>query len=671
MKIILSKSSLGLASGLLLFTLNAQFTFADEADETVEAKASRIQTERIELSRASQSVLIQPEEASRFDAETQLRLESSLTFIETGRISPSGFIIPKIRAQDSKLTDVYLDNIILSDPYSGLPLVEDLDLRAFGSMELHQGVSPYNVPSSNPVGVLRYRFRNVSKSRATLGAVTGSPYGHSLWGNAVYKSEDQELRLYGRTHQTSGRYRYYSDQGTPYNSRDDKEKTRANNDQRSNQLLPVYRQDLGPFTLQALAWWHEANRAIASGSTTLSSTARDKSKGWLGDLSLTHDADDIGPISHSQWTVHVGRKEDERLTNDPQRLVLNSVPSAATNIKSNRQGLLGELDFGTIKTHFTLEEAQSEIEQSYDTILSNALDRSNESVIFAAAYTPLPKLLIEGKLSSHRQWDKSSVKSGIVLSEEQESGKRYRFARAESLSAAYGEDLGLYAQIARSRRLPSLYEEFGNGSTVRPNSELKPEMLFHRELGLFSKWKFLRLGATYYLDQTDEKIVVIPILASASKALNVAKTRIAGTDLEAIVTFDETTLTAKGSAQSAKDRSLRKERRLPGTPEKVWLGEWRQSWTKTFITHINGRYRSEVYRDFASSVKIPELVTYDMNLDYSWSQFELGLAVRNLLNTKDTEVESGSSHGRTAASDVAGQPLPGRQWVLSFVTNWE
>ncbi len=671
MKTLSSKSSLGLAPGLLLFALSPQLSFASDADETVEARASRIQSERIELSRASQSVLIQPEEASRFDAETQLRLESSLTFVETGRISPSGFIIPKIRAQDSKLTDVYLDNILLSDPYSGLPLVEDLDLRAFGSMELHQGVSPYNVPSSNPVGVLRYRFRSVAKSRMTLGAVTGSPYGHSLWGNGVYKAEDREFRLYGRTHQTSGKYRFYSDQGTPYNSRDDQEKTRANNDQRSEQFLPVYRQAIGPFTLQALAWWHEANRAIPSGSPVLASTARDKSKGWLGDLSLTHDTDDLGPISHSQWTLHVGRKEDERLTSDPERLVLNSVRSAATKITSNRQGLLGELDFGTMKTHFTLEEAQSEIEQSYDTILSNALDRSNESAIFAAAYRPLPELIFEGKVSSHRQWDKSAVKSGIVLSEERESGKQYRFARAESLSAAYGEDLGLYGQIARSRRLPSLYEEFGNGNTVRPNSDLKPEMLFHRELGVFAKWRFLRLGAAYYLDQTDEKIVVVPILASASKALNVAKTRVAGTDLEAVLIFSATTLTARGSLLSAKDQSLKKERRLPGTPENVWLGEWRQSWTKTFISHLNGRYRSEVYRDLASTVKIPELVTYDMNLDYSRSQFELGLAVRNLLNTKDTEVESGSSHGRTGTSDVAGAPLPGRQWVLSFLTNWE
>jgi hypothetical protein len=665
------KAGFGLMLGLLWAVLRPPFSIADDADETVEASAKRLWTERIDLSHTGQSVLIQPLEASRFDAEAQLRLESSLSFVETGRISPSGFAVPKIRAQDSKLVDVYIEDILLSDPYTGLPLVEDLDLRAFGSMELYQGVSPFGVPSTNPVGVLRYRFRNAVKSRATLGLVTGSPYGHSLWAQGIYKDEDRMLRVYGRVHHSSGRYRYYSDQGTPYNSRDDRERSRMNNDQRSEQLLPVYRQTLGAFSIQALAWSQEADRGIPSGSPLLASTAREGTRALLGDLSLTHDADDVGPVAHSQWTLHLGRKQDSRWTKDPEGLVLNSARYTQMTIESNRQGLTGNLDFDELKASFNIEEAQSEIHQRFDYVPSESLKRSHESVIVSAAYRPSPSLIFEGKVSSHRQWDRAKVERGIVLNEERDQEDRYRFARAESLNAAFGDNLGFYLQMARSQRLPSLYEEFGNGSTVRPSSGLQPETLFHRELGVFAQGTRLRLGATAYQDRTEDKIVVVPILASASKALNVARTRVTGTDLEAILSFPSTTLTARGSLISAKDRSLKRERSLPGTPEKVALAEWRQNWTKTLVTYLSGRYRSEVYRDLAESVKLPELVTYDMNIDYAWSRYELGLAIRNLSDAKHTRLESGSSQGRTGASDVAGAPLPGRQWILSLLTHWE
>lgn len=655
---------------LALLLLCSRALFA-ETDESVTVEGERNMEERSHISRTGQGLLIQPNEASRFDASSHLRQESSLTFIETGRVSPSGFVIPKIRGQDSKLTDIYLEDLLLSDPYSGLPLVEDIDLRAFGTLELYQGASPISVPSANSVGVLRYRFQHAQKSRAILGLVTGSPYGHSIWGLGIYKKQNHEFRLYARTHQSSGRYSYYSDQATPYNKADDREKSRLNNDQRSEQIMPVYRSRLGAYDLQALAWVNRADRGIPSGSAVLSSSARDMTKGLLADISLARSWDELAFFENISLQGHLGRSKDQRETLDPDRLILNAGGEAEMNIETNRQGIRGNFDVGEISTFLTIEEAQSKIEQSYQGSLALSLKRSNETAVLGLGYSPTEILSLEGKISSLRQWDKLQKVSGVVMESERAHPTRYRFSRGESLSAALGKDYGIYSQISRSRRLPSLYEEFGNGSTVRPNDKLRPEELFHRELGVFFRHDVVKASAAYYHDRTEEKIVIVPILASASKALNVAKTEITGFDSEISVGLGPSLITAKASIIKAMDLTQVKKRKLPTIPEKIILGEWRQKWLSSLSTHLSGRYRSEVYRDLGNTVRLPAVVTYDGNIDYRYKNFEIGLALRNLLDTKRVPIESSSSSGYTGISDISGSPLPGRQWILNFVSTWE
>ena len=655
----------------LLFILAFTTAGYSQAEETIVVEGEPIRAERIKTSQVGQSILIQPEQASRFDASDHLRRESSLTFIESGRVSPSGFMVPRIRAQDSKLTDIYLEDILLSDPYSGLPLVEDLDLRAFGSLELHQGSSPASVPSGNSVGVLRYQFREARTSKTTLGLVTGSPYGLSLWSHSILKGQDKEFRLYGRAHQSSGRYSFYSDESTPYNSRDDKLKTRNNNDQRSEQIMPYYRQKLGAYTLKALAWKHRANRGIPSGSVILSSNARDISQGLLGDVSVSRSWFNLGLIDTTEVSIHLGRTDDERETLDPERLVLNSSTQAKMKIGSNRQGVRTRFGTDHTQTYLSLEGAQSKVGQSFNGISGMRLNRSNENAILGLAYLPSQAFTIEGKVSSHRQWDNVSRVNAIILAEEEPSGKRYRFARGETLTMGFGKDLGAYGQISRSRRLPSLYEEFGNGNTVRPNSDLKAESLFHRETGGFFQAREWRLSTAYYNDQTDEKIVVVPIMASASKALNVGKTSVQGLDAEVTWKFDQTLLSAKATWMSAEDLSRKEKRKLPSIPGKIMIGEWRQTWLPHLTSHLSARYRSQVYRDLGNTVTLPGMTSYDANLDLSWRGFEWGLAVRNLLNTRNLEISSGRNRGRTGVSDIAGSPLPGRQWVFNFVSTLE
>ncbi len=635
--------------------------------ESMTVTAERLK-ERERASRTSQSIAIRPEESSRFDTTALLKEESALSFAETGRISPSGFTVPRIRGQDSRLTDVYLDDIQLQNPYNGLPLIEDLDLRAFGLLELHQGVSPIDVPNLNPVGTLRYRLKPADKSGLDLGTNFGAPYGQAIWALGLQKGEDQELRIYAREHQTSGHYPYYSDEGTPYNARDDQRKIRTNNDQRSQQLLPVYRRKIGDYSIQALGWLYASEGGLPTSSMVLPSDARESTHGHLGDLSLRRDWADIPLLGDSEATFHVGHTEDKRETTDHDKRVLISSTAADMKVDSLREGLTFKSRREDVRTLLNYEGSESRIEQAYDGTLGTALKRQNHLALAGLAWTPFDSLLIEGKASNQWQHDHVDRRSGVILQGESNPPERTRQSPMQGVSVAFGDFAnGLYAQYASAQRLPSLLEEFGDGSALRPNDLLKAEKLHHQEIGGFFSHAGIEFGGAWYHDRTDDKIVFVPVLANASKALNIAKTTIDGYDLSAHYSIARAVLAAKTSMLTPLDTSLKTHHQIPGIAKQVVVLDWQQGWLSGLRSHLTARYRSDIYRDVANSVKLPGAWIYDMNLDAAWRRWQLGLALRNLLNTTAVDLDSGSSHGRTALSDFAGAPLPGRQWVVSLV----
>ncbi len=101
---------------------------------------------------AGQSVVIRPSEETRFDIKHQLDKESSLILPETGRVNASGFSVPRVRGQDARFTEIYLEGLRIQDPYLGYPFIDDLDLRATGEMALYIGTPPPEFASVNPNG---------------------------------------------------------------------------------------------------------------------------------------------------------------------------------------------------------------------------------------------------------------------------------------------------------------------------------------------------------------------------------------------------------------------------------------------------------------------------------------------------------------------------------------
>jgi hypothetical protein len=626
--------------------------------------------------RGGQSLLIQPhDEASRYETVTHLKRESSVLLPETGRISASGFVLPKIRGQDVRLTDVYLEDMKIQDPYSGLPLIEDLDLRAFGRLEVHQGMSPPDVPGGNPIGTIRYRFRQEKQSNLRLGLQSGRPFGESLWGLGVARDTDSDARLYLRGHRTSGRYAYYSDESTPYNVSDDRMRVRENNDQKSLQAVPYIKRQWNEYTLQGLGWIYAADRALPSNSALHDATARESSKGQVLHLSLRRDLQETALFTAAHYSLGLAQQQDDRKIEDPGHRYLGAAERTHMQVRS--QHVNGSFKAsGDSWDHFlTVDTSQSQVDNQADARQISDLTRHNRSLALGSHINPLPFVFFEGKLAwlTLRDADAGRVENGFQQ-EEWDQRKSRRDSRSLGMSAAYiRSSWGLYLQYAEAQRLPSLLEEFGNGSTLRPNVSLRAEDIHHREAGFSLQGDDWSLSQAIYQDGTRDKIIFVPILASASKALNIRRTDVMGIDLRAQYRWKRSDFYLSASRLYPYDRTRAEKKILPGLPEKIFVFEFDQGFSEDTTIRWFARYRSEIYRDLGNSVQLPGAWIHDASADHKIrigkAEWALGLSLRNVFDVRDIAIQApdtAGNHGRTAFSDVAGYPLPGRQWIASI-----
>ena len=635
--------------------------------------------ESLRTRRTGQSVTLVPTDATRFDSLTLLKRDSAILAPETGRISPSGFVVPRIRGQDVKLADVYLEDILLQNPYSGLPLIEDLDLRAFGALESHQGVPPPAVPGLNPIGTLRYRFRDLKANRLKFGLQTGRPFGWSSWSLGEYHAEKGDraasARLYARHHQTNGQYQYYSDQGTPYNTADDVLRTRSHNDQRSMQAVPFVRGKMGPYSAQGLGWLYQSSRSLPSMSEVVPSDAREGTDGHLAHLSGGRDWGAFGPFDRSRVVAQLTDTLDHRQIADPGRRFLASAEEGDMKVKSRRGGLNAAFEGESAAVYVTVEDGLTSVRQQLGERLAGDLERHAEVATLGTRFSPSPDLSVEVKAAARHHADTiHATADALTLPDDQNSGKTSTGSTAAGGSVGYHPgDWGVYAQWAGAKRLPSLVEEFGDGGSIRPNSDLNAELTHHREIGLSYQvlGGHLVLGGAAYHDETWNKIVFVPVLANAVKARNVRATDVLGGDLRSEVTFDETSLYLSLSRLFPYDKTSPAQKVLPGIPEKVAVVELEQKFLIATWRWL-ARYRSEVYRDLANSVQLPGAWIHDASVDYKTlvrgSDVQVGLSIRNVFNVLSAPIyapETPENRGRTAYSDVAGAPLPGRQWLLT------
>ena len=708
-----------IASGCLLLIIAAlpRISSAQSTEQLAEP-TDQVQTSPVipiygrkvrstESSAVGKEVKLRPLGASRYEPRNELNREPSVEVIETGRISSAGFVVPRSRGHDARLTQVFVGGINLQDPYSGLPLVDDLDLRTFGELRFFQGVSPFDLPTTQPVGVLQYRWQQDRPAGVTLGSELGRPYGWSLFVEARGKfatrgglvgaktslSSEQPSAassnqspgtvawgVFSRIHQTGGKFVYYNDNGTPFNDSDDTLRTRSNNFRASRTFIPTLEWRFSSGLLRGLAIFQRSHTGLPAPDDSFPTAAAERGLLTMGLVTYRY-GDDMVQGTKPEVTTEVTYSHTLR------GLINDTVPAA--------QGSAGTYRISADRLQ-VLSSWSAAFDAKLDGILSRSRisDQSDDDQGGKARSSQVQRDGLRLHLGLGKNfWSKlrlelkfaGSTKATVIdqqgptdLVEPAAASPSPGWLHGLNTSATYDLHAGkAYLQWAFHERGPSILEEFGNGMAIRGNPTLRPETYLHHEVGLMGKSSPYSWGLSLFHDEVSNKIAFLPSLLGTERAQNIR--RVISTGLDGQFAWRWQSFEVVTAAAYIRALDLRS-----GAPDQPLVGVPRQRLTVTssygfgdIIGRLISRYESVAYRDRAASRVVPAYTVHDLSIDmrHEWQHQELGLGLycHNLLNVSKLPIaaqDTEGSTGFTSYGDVKGYPLPGRHWKVTATVSF-
>lgn len=634
----------------------------DPAEQTQEVFIKGILRERREMNRAGQSVLVSPSEETRFDTQTHFKADPSITLSGSG--ASGVFSLPLFRGQDARASHIFVDDMELQDPYSGLPMIDDLDLRAFGSMAIHKGVSPWNVPVLDPGGVVQFSLRKTS-SILQGGASHGDVAGSSLW----LKSETPrdfalDGGLYGRRGSSKGNYPYYSDNNTVLNPSDDAVVRRGNNDRSSTQgLAHAAWSGFGP-RVRALYWLQSSELGIPVNQVGGDGSARLAADTQVATAALRTD------LTDANWLgLDAGVFAAKRMFNDPANDIgfatKRTLKSRSARFRSSVGG-----DGGVFNWIVSLErqEAKSDLSSNYSE--DSFAPRTSAYKLFLGAkyeFLDVHTLEIKGGLN----WYDASIQS-IDKSLDDSVRKNKSFGSSIGWSR-FADDWLFYSQIAKSTRAPSLLERLGDGAEIDGAGTLANEESRMIELGsryIYHMTSDLRslLNLTVWARDNDDVIRIERVSATRLRAQNAGGQKYRG--IETRVDFGSESYGLEMAISWMDARQIASQRLVPYTPMWQAAGGVRCELWERWMFRTLSRFIGRMYQDASNTRELSWTLSHDASLDYTSesSRWKAGLSLQNVTNVQSTtvrDVTTGQDDGRTAWTQFNGEPLPGRSWLVS------
>ena len=623
--------------------------------------------------RGGQNQVLRPKDATRYDSKKFLVKSPTVHLEETGSIKPSGFALPRIRGQQSKMTDVFLGDVQLSDPYTGLPMTQDMDLQAFGELQIYEGLTPPDLPSLNVIGAIRYVPRPIMTQKTTISYATGKPYGLGLWSMYEDRQAWGTYKVYGRHHQTDGRYKYYSSNSTPYNVDDDEILYRTNNHSRSHQVFATTDLKWRRGIITLLGWHNHTKRGLPTLEPKVPSNARQSHYHSLSGVHYTSPLTSDHPLSPRELTLGITYVDTHRVFRDPNQSFL--AWHSTTKAQVNSLGLTSKLRWRspTWSSAIGLDGQRSHVTTEADGQKQMEIKRTT-SKQFAGFTKKLHSLKWEVKEAIQIIKDRiSSSGTSISIGDPLSSHRTLTtYGFGTSLSYKIGAGSLIYGQYGEHSRPPSLLEEFGDGGVILGNDQLKPETTNHKEVGLSLGNTRNSLSLAAFQDISTDKIIFTRSMGQTSKAQNIQESTIRGISIGAKFNWMDTGLSLGLLRMEPLDTTAGSTKRLPGIAETTAVvGIEKDIWGFTFRT--NSRYRSQTNLDKDGTIVVPAHTVHDVSLDQrlKWNDtlLKLGLAITNVTNVMKLPIEAPGTPdtGYGSYSTIQGHPLPGRSWKLTIV----
>lgn len=665
---------------------------------------------------------------SQDDLANHFKRNSSWDIPPVENPAPFGFSLPRIRGHDARFALLLIDDLVFADPYSALPVVEELDLPAFDSLDSTAGAAPFSVPaiavhgalsfrlfSENPVPTERFvssgvRLEDSQSAENSLRDPMGVTGWLRLDGKSKIMVEGEEpegngesghsfqSRIYLRKTRSTGRYRYYDDGGTPLNDTDDEIRRRQNNDRESLFVLPAVRWQNKNMSSQMFLLFNESERGIPLNPqrSPVDSGPRQQQRLAAGQWSISRSLSSQGDDLKNEFTIAAGILDDSRAVEDPSGALLVVSDQDKRHIKTENYSAAwhGAALQSALEWNLQYRKSTARIDHQSNRAGNfpdiDAHRRSTDQ--FTAAARFVSDSDSDSALESKIDMVDISGDSNISLPIAWSIAGRFP---GWNLGIEVPWDVSTYVQVAREPRAPSLLETTGDGALIQAAEGIRPESTRHTEVGVDLNWleSGAMLRAAVFQDAREDAIAIVPSSLLHYRAVNLAeKSYLSGVEFqcESNINWREVGIslptTRISLASTWFETSAGSGRAIPGVPsDQAAVGVvqpvWRRPW-RSFLIRWTARRRGRVYRDVANDILLPAWWVHDFALDMKWRttgnkggsggwiDVEAGIGVTNVFDRMTMRYPtSGSEQVTTGYSDTWGVPLPGRALLVTLAAH--
>lgn len=571
------------------------------------------------------------------------------------------FATLSIRGSTTEQVAVYLDGILLNQGIGGAVNIAAIPTDQIERIEIYKGVAPAWFGSSSIGGVVNIVTRSAGASRETH--FTQSYGSFETYEGTLSQSERRSQTTYemGYTYNRSaGDFTFLNDNGTPFNTADDREVARANNEfSRHNLLTKIghrFSRDEGPLENLTVRFHNQFFR---------------EDRGIPGLATLTSDVADLS-TTRNGVSIEIARKAilpklDLVLTPffQYQKLQLSD-PNGEIGLGAAQQTdddafqygsafrlhlLAGTRQRWSLQTEYRGEQFLPE-DLTGGTVspssVRNSLSLGLEDEIFLWS----ERVVLNPSVRSEHIFNEAAGTASALHPFSGKIGIKYR-------PFGSGEKAVLKSNFSRSYRLPSFSELFGDRGSINGNADLRPEKGLNWDAGASLDFQELaalsfpvRLEVSYYLNHIDDLIQFLQTSQFTVQPRNLSRARLQGIETHlSLSPLSFLDLAAGYTFQWAKDISG-----LPGIDGKFLPGRPRhEAGARATLRHRRGKIYSDLdfiddnFLDTQNILKVNSRFLLNTGASVTFlKKFTANFEVKNLLNNP--------------VSDVVGFPLPGRSY---------
>lgn len=609
------------------------------------------------LDKTSAATVLVPEESKQEEQTLPELLEQSAGVYVRRYGGLDDFSSLSLRGSSAGQVQIYLDDIPLMTAQGTIADLGLIPLSVIEQVEVYRGGSPGMLPESSVGGVVLLKTKGKPQERdSQVSQTIGSFQTFKTKASLAKSIKKLGLVLAAEHDQSKGDFLYEDDNGTRFNTNDDRLLTRQNNDFASNNLFTKFFFDLPhDSSLSITNVLFEKNQGVPGLATRKSLTARLTT--WREIASLVAEKDDLF-VNNLKGHIDLFFDYLNNQFYDPNSEI--SLSPQDTDDKTYRFGtnLRLQYDLGTHQQLSFFVAQRSEYFHPYNGLATPAngpkSDRQSintgledEIHIFKDRLIIAPSVRVEN-LFNHGQLP---------------AGSEHQLSAKLGLGVRLVDEFYFKANAYRGFRNPTFSELFGDTGTLKGNPNLKPEKAINFDAGLSydfptnSWFDGGHIEATYYRHQVENLIQFVQTSAFTAQAMNLNKALIQGSETMIRASFaGRIRLSASYTYQQAKDISDNPDTRgkyLPGRPkhELYALFGLSEDWLPWFNSYVfcDLSYMSGNYLDTQNLLMVSNRTILGSGIALTFiNRITASFSVKNILNDR--------------ISDLIGYPLPGRSY---------